>query len=47
MHGKVETIFSAIKRIMSEVVRSQRPDLALTQAERMVVQYSILKEATC
>jgi len=44
---KVETMFSAIKRKMGEAVRSKRPDLALKQAERMVVQYSILKEATC
>ena len=47
MRWKVETIFSAIKRKMGEAVRSKRPDLALKQAERMVVQYSILKEATC
>ena len=47
MRWKVETMFSAIKRKMGEAVRSKRPDLALKQAERMVVQYSILKEATC
>ena len=44
---KVETIFSAMKRKIGEAVRSKRPDLALKQAERMVVQYSMLKEATC
>jgi len=44
---KAETMFSAIKRRMGEAVRSKRPDLALKQAERMVVQYSMLKEATC
>jgi transposase len=44
---KVETMFSAIKRKMGEAVRSKRPDLALKQAERMFVQYSKLRKATC
>jgi hypothetical protein len=47
MRWKVETMFSAVKRKVGESVRSKRPDLTLKQAERMLVQYSILKEATC
>jgi len=44
---KVETMFSAVKRTEGESVRSKRPDLALREAERMFVQYSISKEAMC
>ena len=47
MRWKVETMFSAIKRKMGKSVRSKRPGLAQKQAERMVVQYSMLKEVTC
>jgi hypothetical protein len=46
MRWKVETMFSAVKRKVGESVRSKRPDLALKQAERMFVQYSMLREAT-
>jgi hypothetical protein len=47
MRWKVETMLSAVKRKVGESVRSKRPDLALKQAERMFVQYSMLKEVTC
>jgi IS5 family transposase len=47
MRWKVETMFSAVKRKVGESVRSKRPDLALKEAERMFVQYSMMKEATC
>jgi hypothetical protein len=47
MRWKVETMFSGEKWEVGESVWSKRPDLALKQAERMVVQYSMLEEATC